>query len=287
MDPAIKKALQKAGDASILIQAKRVHGGSINDSYYIETEKRKYFIKYNKRSPERFFEMEAKGLEQIRKTDTIKVPDVLSFSDEESNGFLALEWIDGKKNDGTEKRLGEQLAAFHSTFGKKHGFEDDTFIGHLPQPNGLYISWLDYYRDKRLKAQVKLGIERNHIGGKRKKQLVKLVENLGNWIPNEVKPSYLHGDLWNGNWLVGPEGEPYVIDPSFLYGDRQFEIAFTELFGGYSRDFYDAYQASFPLSSDYGEIKSLYQLYYLLVHLNMFGEAYGPSVDAILNKYVP
>lgn len=113
----------------------------------------------------------------------------------------------------------------------------------------------------------------------------KLLENLDKWVPDKVEPSYLHGDLWGGNWLSGPGGEPYVIDPSFLYGDRHFELAFTEVFGGYSSEFYQAYQDRFPLSPYYEDVKPLYQLYYLLVHLNMFGEAYGRSVDTILKRY--
>lgn len=115
---------------------------------------------------------------------------------------------------------------------------------------------------------------------------MRLLEKLDTWIPNNPKSSTLHGDLWGGNWMTGKGGVPYLIDPSILFGDHEFEMAFTELFGGFSQRFYDAYHSVFPLSPEYETRKELYQLYYLLAHLNMFGESYGGSVDRIVRKYV-
>lgn len=167
-----------------------------------------------------------------------------------------------------------------------HGLETDTYIGILPQPNELNANWLEYYRDKRLGTQLQIGIENGHITDKRRKQLEKLLERLDKWVPSFVEPSHLHGDFYSGNWIIGQGGEPFIVDPSFLYGDRHFEIAFTELFGGFPDKFYDAYDESYPLRKDFDDVKPIYQLYYLLAHLNMFGEAYGESVDKILNRYV-
>ncbi|WP_010529291.1 fructosamine kinase family protein [Lentibacillus jeotgali] len=285
MHELIEKALHQAGDHSNIKMAKRAAGGSINESYVVGTYNRTYFIKYHPDAPERFFELEAKGLALIRETNSIAVPEVFTYSDESSRAFLVMEWIEGAPAADTDWKLGDRIAKMHQTHGEKHGFDHDTFIGSLPQTNGLFSSWLDYYRDRRLSVQMQLGIDRGRMIGKRRKRMETLLENLGNWIPDDAAPSYLHGDLWGGNWLTGPGGEPYVIDPSFLYGDRHFEIAFTEVFGGYSSDFYRAYQERFPLSPDYGDIKPLYQLYYLLAHLNMFGESYGRSVDTVLKRY--
>ncbi|ALX49222.1 fructosamine kinase family protein [Lentibacillus amyloliquefaciens] len=285
MNELIEKALHQAGDHSNVKSVKRAAGGSINKSYFVETDNRKYFIKYHPDAPDRFFELEAKGLALIRETNSIAVPEVYTYSDESNNACLVMEWVEGAASADTDWKLGERIAAMHQTFGEKHGFEDDTFIGTLPQTNGLFSSWLDYYRDRRLLFQLQLGIDRGRVTGKRRDRMETLLDNLDKWIPGDADPSYLHGDLWGGNWLSGPGGEPYVIDPSFLYGDRHFELAFTEVFGGYSSDFYRAYQEHFPLSPDYEDIKPLYQLYYLLVHLNMFGEAYGRSVDTILKRY--
>ncbi|WP_077324278.1 fructosamine kinase family protein [Virgibacillus siamensis] len=285
MHTLIQTALHEAGDYTKPFNIKQSHGGSINESYFVETEQQKYFIKFHPDAPDRFFELEAKGLELINGTNSISVPDVLAYSDVKGSAYLVLEWVEGTKKPQTEALLGDRIAQMHQATGKQHGFPDDTFIGLLPQPNGLFDNWLQYYRDRRLSAQLKLGIDRNRMTGNRRIRMEKLIDNLHNWVPDDVAPSYLHGDLWGGNWLTGKDGEPYVIDPSFLFGDRHFELAFTELFGGYSADFYQAYKKRFPVMRDYEDIKPLYQLYYLLVHLNIFGEMYGGAVDAILKRY--
>ena len=280
------KALAAAGDHTKIREIKRVHGGSINESFFVETNKNKYFIKCHPNSPKHFFSMEAKGLQYIKNTGTISVPEVLAYSDEKEAAFLVLEWIEGQETVNTQALLGRQLAAMHEHAVEKHGFSQDTYSGILPQPNGLYDNWLEYYRDRRLRAQLELGMENNTITGKRREKMDQLLESLGNWIPEDMKPSYLHGDLWNGNWMAGSGGRPYLIDPSFLFGDRHFEIAFTELFGGFSQAFYRAYSDRYSLDPLYHERKPLYQLYYLLVHINLFGEVYGTQVDRVLKRYV-
>src|SRR5699024_1134271 len=123
------------------------------------------------------------------------------------------------------------------------------------QPNELNANWLEYYRTKRLTSQLEIGIEKESITGKRRDQLETLIDNLEEWIPSFVEPSPLHGVLYSGNWIVGPGGEPYIVDPSFLYGDRHFEMAYTELFGGLPTRFYQAYNEAFPLEKHYEDIK--------------------------------
>lgn len=280
------KALQQANDDSTCLDIEQLYGGSINKSFFVETNNNQYFIKYHPQAPDHFFEREAEGLARIKETNTIRVPEVLAVSDETDEAFLLMEWVEGEATPHTEVELGQQIAHMHQSLGEKHGFGKQTYIGKLSQPNGWCSSWLDYYRNQRLMTQLEYGIQNNRVTGKRRDQLEKLLSHLDEWIPKDASPSYLHGDLWGGNWLVGEDGHPYVIDPSFLYGDRHFEIAFTELFGGFSYRFYEAYQDQWPLADDYADRKPLYQLYYLLVHLNMFGEAYGRDVDVILNHYL-
>ncbi|GAB4075104.1 fructosamine kinase family protein [Barrientosiimonas marina] len=286
MTQRIQQALEQAGEHARLETVQRVGGGSINDSYYARTANQAYFIKYQPNAPENFFDLETQGLELIRETQSIAVPHVYALTEDTQGAYLIMAWVDGKPAASTEWQLGDRIAALHQSTGQWHGFSADTFVGTLPQPNGLFASWLAYYRDQRLMRQLQLGIEQGTMTGKRRERMEKLLENLHKWVPDDVAPAYLHGDLWGGNWLAGPDGEPYVIDPSFLYGDRHFELAFTEVFGGFGRDFYQAYQERFPLSADYDAIKPVYQLYYLLVHLNMFGEVYGRSVDRILQRYI-
>lgn len=281
-----KIALENGRDYSGIETIKKIQGGSINEAFYIRTVDAEFFMKFHANSPKGFFKSEAIGLRLIKETETISVPNYLSYSDQPGNAFLLLEWIEGKKNEKTEEILGYKLAELHKSYGRMHGFETDTYIGILPQPNELNPNWLEYYREKRLRTQLEIGIENGHITDKRRKQLEKLLERLDKWIPSFVEPSHLHGDFYSGNWIVGPGGEPFIVDPSFLYGDRHFEIAFTELFGGFPKKFYEAYNENYPLRKDYDDVKPIYQLYYLLAHLNMFGEAYGESVDKILNKYV-
>ncbi|WP_223154994.1 fructosamine kinase family protein [Alkalibacillus aidingensis] len=281
----ITEALQEVGDFTNIKKVEPVHGGEINQSYYVETDEQQYFLKYNPDAPKDFFRLEVEGLRLIKSTNTVNVPHVITYLDQPGKSILMTEWIEGRSNTDTEYLLGEQLAKLHQTYAKQHGFKEKTYIGTLPQKNDFYDEWVDYYRDKRLIQQYRLGVERGLISGERQKGLQQLMDQLHKWIPTGIKPSYLHGDFWGGNWLTGPKGEPYVIDPSFLYGDRHFELAFTELFGGFSKSFYRGYNSILPEDGYYPQVKKLYQLYYLLVHLNIFGEMYGSSVDSVIKEY--
>lgn len=281
-----KIALESGRDYSEIETIKKIQGGSINEAFYVQTVDAEFFMKFHPNSPKGFFKSEAIGLRLIKETETISVPHYLSYSDQPGNAFLLLEWIEGVKHERTDEILGQKLAELHKCYGRMHGFETDTYIGILPQPNILHANWLEYYRDYRLGTQLEIGIEKGLITDKRRKRLEQLLDRLDEWVPSFVEPSHLHGDLYAGNWIVGPGGEPFIVDPSFLYGDRHFEIAFTELFGGFPKVFYEAYEESYPLRKDYEDVKPIYQLYYLLAHLNMFGEAYGESVDKILERYV-
>ncbi|MEI3604165.1 fructosamine kinase family protein [Pseudogracilibacillus sp. SE30717A] len=286
MERLAKIALENGRDYSGLETIKKIKGGSINEAYYIQTVDAEFFMKFHLNSPKGFFKSEATGLRIIKETGRISVPNFLSYSDQPGKAFLLLEWIEGKKTDDTETVLGQKLAHLHQCFGRMHGFQNDTYIGLLPQPNELNANWLEYYKEYRLGSQINQGIEKGLIKDQRRVRLEKLMEQLEKYIPSFVEPSHLHGDLYSGNWIVGPGGEPFIVDPSFLYGDRHFEMAYTELFGGFSSKFYDAYDEIYPLRKDYDDIKPLYQLYYLLAHLNLFGESYGENVDSILSRYV-
>lgn len=166
----------------------------------------------------------------------------------------------------------------------QYGLGKPTYIGKLPQTNGWYSDWVEYFRDHRLQLQLDLSVQFNRMNQKRRLKLETLIRDLDKYLPNQPRVSLLHGDLWGGNWITGQAGKPYLIDPSVLYGDHLFELAFTELFGGFSEVFYSKYKEILSLEDYYEEVKPIYQLFYLLVHLNMFGEAYGAVVDRILKN---
>ncbi|WP_058308753.1 fructosamine kinase family protein [Gracilibacillus massiliensis] len=284
----MENKLRSIGDHSKIKTIQSVSGGDINQAYFVETAAQTYFIKSNKQVSATFFQAEAEGLDRIRATKTINVPEVFHYdvaqNDEEI--FLIMEWVEGAKHASTGKWLGEDLAALHSTnVGDQYGLDRSTFVGEIRQENLLFDSWLDYYREQRLQPQMNLAISNGSMTGKRLKRMEQLLTRLDQYVPHAPRVSLLHGDLWGGNWLAGLNGKPYLIDPSIVYGDPLFEIAFTELFGGFPADFYASYQSTLPLKDYYEDIKPLYQLFYLMVHLNLFGESYGTSVDRILKHY--
>ncbi|SIS40945.1 Fructosamine-3-kinase [Salimicrobium flavidum] len=237
--------------------------------------------------PPYFFQAEARGLELIRETETIHVPAVYHYDEnEQGDAWLILEHIPaGTPSSLTTSRLGERLARMHSQGGESYGFDQPTFVGEILQKNSMGPSWVDYYRDERLLPQLRRAEADGKLQGDRRKRAFHLLDNLDKWIPENRGSSLLHGDLWGGNWIAGPGDTPYLIDPSVFYGDRLMDLSFTELFGGYPRNFYEAYQEHFPLPDYYEEVKPLYQLFYLLVHLNIFGESYGSAVDRVLRPY--
>jgi len=288
MKSVLENGLQALGLNAAIQSFHSVSGGSINEAFCVKTEQQTFFVKLNREVTAAFFEFEQRGMEEIRATDTISVPDVFGVVTDPASGIpmLWLEWTEGEKRPDTEVLLGERLAVMHRETRDQFGLEGNSYIGRLDQENALEDSWLVYYRDYRLKGQLEMGRERGRIQGERAYKLVRLLDRLDEWIPEKPAASLLHGDLWGGNWMTGSGGVPYLIDPSILYGDHEFEIAFTHLFGGFSESFYDAYRSVFPLSGSYQEREPLYQLYYLLVHLNLFGETYGGAVDRILRRYV-
>lgn len=289
MKSIIKDALIEIGDQSNIKGIEPVTGGEISRTFQVKTKENNYFVKINLDAPEDFFEKEATGLQMIKETKTISVPDVFYYSSSDSRlkGILVMEWVEGSVTRTTEEELGRQIALLHQSYGKSFGLDTDTYIGNIKQTNGWFENWSTFFMEKRLLAQAYFADKKGILGRERKSKLEWLYEHLDQWIDTkQVKPSLLHGDLWGGNWIAGAKGKPYVIDPSVFYGDFEFELAFTEMFGGFSSKFYDSYKEVNPISEGYEDRKLIYQLYYYLVHLNHFGEAYGPHIDRILKYYV-
>ncbi len=262
-----------------------VGGGDINSAARVETLDARYFVKWNPQSRPHMFETEARGLNLLAAAEALRVPRVVAVIDQPS--ALVLEWIDlGSNKLAAAEALGRGLAQLHRSSAATYGLDHDNYIGSTPQRNTPARSWIEFYRDRRLGAQRDLAQRRGHLTLDRARRLDRVMERLDHWI-NEAKvvPSLLHGDLWGGNTLIDAQGQPVLIDPAVYYGDREAEIAFTELFGGFGARFYAAYNEAWPLDRGYADRRDLYNLYHLLNHLNLFGESYGGSVDAILRHY--
>lgn len=267
----------------------RMSGGDINEARRLETSDGRFFLKMNDAAQaHEMFAAEAKGLNLLASTRTLRIPQVIGFSQPEADktGFLLLEFIEtGNRRPDFWQRLGEDLATLHRTRHQQFGLDFDNFIGLLPQANVSYHSWTNFYIHQRLAPQVTLAESSNRLNTTDLQQFEKLYQKLHHIIPEEA-PSLIHGDLWNGNFLADENGAPVLIDPAVCFASREMDVAMSLLFGGFDETFYQAYRYAYPLLPGWEERMELYQLYYLLVHVNLFGGGYAQSVRQILRKFI-
>lgn len=264
-----------------------VSGGDISSAYLIETPSERLFLKHN-RNPNSLdmFMAEKKGLETIAATQAIKTPNVIDIGKHNEDAFLLLDYIETRNPfEKDMEDFGFQLAELHNSQHNSHfGFPADNFIGNLHQSNKQHKTWIDFYAEERLQPQFDIALKLGLLNFKEIPSKEHLHSNLKLYF-NTIKPSLLHGDLWSGNYLISSNGEVYLIDPATYYGNHEVDIAMSKLFGGFSNSFYNAYQQIIPFDKNTNDRIELYQLYYLLVHLNMFGSPYYSSVKRILSNY--
>ncbi len=262
-------------------------GGSISSAYILKWDKGAYFLKVNtSKDALEIFTAEKKGLQAIEETATIAVPKVHHIDVYESKAYLLMDYVESKSASGNDyKALGTQLAKLHLNHKDKFGFTSDNFIGSLPQSNTQHSDWASFYWQERIAPQLKLAKQNKMLKTTEiiSEQTAKSVfeELLG----KDISPSLLHGDLWGGNYLIAADGTPYLIDPATYWGHSMVDIAMSRLFGGFGNEFYSAYHHIIPKTENYNAQVDLYQLYFLLVHLNLFGRSYYGSVEGILEKY--
>ncbi|TWO31964.1 fructosamine kinase family protein [Seonamhaeicola sediminis] len=262
-----------------------VSGGDISEAFVIKTNTQKFFLKKNRLENQNMFKTEYRGLQAIAKTNTITTPKVYGIGTFENSSFLLLEWIESKHPSNKDfKTLGTQLAQLHQITAAQFGFENNNFIGSLNQSNNKHSNWTNFYVEERLLPQLNLAKSKGLLNSKEIPSTLAIKETLQPIFEN-IKPSLLHGDLWSGNYLISSKGIPYLIDPAVYYGHNEVDIAMTKLFGGFSNDFYEAYFDMTPPDHHTNQRVEIYQLYYLLVHLNLFGQSYYGSVKSILQKY--
>jgi protein-ribulosamine 3-kinase len=262
-------------------------GGCINNGGRLQTNQGDFFLKWNDaaRYPG-MLNAEALGLQKLLSASVIRIPNVVLVNQTAKFQFLLLEFIEhGTPSLKHWQLFGEQLAALHRISAEMYGFPSDNYIGSLPQSNQHGNDWIKFFIAKRLSPQVDLAIKSGKITSNVEGMFFKLYEKLPLLITKE-KPALLHGDLWSGNKLVDNMGNPCLIDPAVYSGHREVDIGFTKLFGGFPQAFYDSYNAHFPLENGLEERLRIYNLYPLLVHLNLFGETYLNQVVSILKHFV-
>jgi protein-ribulosamine 3-kinase len=271
----------------IITDINAVSGGDINNVYQLHCGNNSYLLKVNDRYnyPD-MFAREEEGLSAIRKTNTIAVPDVILQGEFEIEGYLILQWVNaGPANIPASSELGIQLAQMHKGSNTQFGFYTDNYMGSLIQSNNWYNTWSDFFIEQRLQPMVKMAADKKELTQTDIYRFDELYKKLPDLFIEEPA-SLLHGDLWGGNYLINTKGKPYLIDPAVSYGNREFDIAMTTLFGGFDSAFYEAYYQEFPLQLGWQKRLKLWNLYPLLVHVNLFGGMYARQVRENLSVFI-
>lgn len=257
-------------------------GGSINNVFLLDTSEGKKVLKLNE--THRFpgmFDAEAEGLRELKNSHTVDVPNVFATGETGRMAYLLLEYREkAPQKPDFWSRFAQDLAALHKTTAPKFGFHSSNYIGSLPQYNHHHASAADFYLSERLEPQLKMALDNGFFF----RGLENIFRNISEAIPKEA-PSLVHGDLWNGNYITNEKGLPCFIDPAVSYAPREMDLAMMKLFGGFPEEVYREYDEIFPLAPGFKNRVSLWQLYYLLVHLNIFGRSYLPQVKNILDSY--
>jgi fructosamine-3-kinase len=215
----------------------------------------------------------------------LRVPEVLAVSDARGAAFLVLELLQPTRRvRDFDERLGQGLAALHRFGAAGFGLHHDNFIGRLAQTNSAEPDWPSFYLQRRLQPQVQQAARR--LGGALLQDFERLFARLPELTGPAEPPARLHGDLWGGNLHVDDAGAPCLIDPAVYGGHREMDLAMMRLFGGFSERVFEAYEYAYPLAAGAAERLALYQLYPLLVHVNLFGGGYVGSVRAALSRYL-
>ncbi len=261
-----------------------IGGGSINQSFRLEgTDGRRYFLKVNDARHHAMFIAEAAGLHALAATGTLRVPRTIAHGIADDRSYVALEYLE-LCSRGNAHWLCERLAALHRCTVDQFGFDGDNFIGTILQPNARTNDWIGFWRQHRLGFQLRLAA-RNGYGDRLQNLGEKLMDALPAFFAGYTpQPSLLHGDLWGGNHAFLADGAPAIFDPATYYGDRECDIAMTELFGGYPANFYAAYRSAWPLDPGYATRRDLYNLYHILNHANLFGGGYATQAEQMMQR---
>lgn len=281
-------------------QRRSVAGGCINQGYAVIGNTGTYFVKLNQASKLEMFEAEALGLRQMLATKTIRVPKPICVGTAVEFAYIVLEWLELGSGNNTQswEALGSQLAAMHcwhsfssSTSSNpaefrgdqnKFGWDVNNTIGSTPQINTWTSNWAEFFAEYRLGYQFKLAQRR---GGHFPLE-AKVMAAVPKLLNHQPQPSVVHGDLWGGNAGITTSGEPVIFDPAAYIGDREVDLAMTELFGGFPTAFYRGYHDICAMEEGYKRRKILYNLYHILNHFNLFGGGYGSQANRMMEQII-
>jgi fructosamine-3-kinase len=284
VDPELARAVSRALGERV-VSARAVPGGDINEAWRIGLgSELEVFVKTNASAPPGFFAREAEGLRWLAEARALRVPRVRAVG--EAPAFLALEWLEpGPPMPGHDEALGRGLAALHRSGAEAFGFARDNYIGSLPQANTPRESWPAFYAERRLRPLMQRAQDVGVLPRSLASPLEALIDRLPDLTGPTEPPARLHGDLWGGNLHRDVEGAPCLVDPAVYGGHREVDLAMLRLFGGASERTFDAYDEAIPLAPGTSERVALYQLYPLLVHVNLFGAGYLGSLQAAVERY--
>jgi fructosamine-3-kinase len=273
-----------AASALRITECTELGGGCINRGYRLAGSTAVYFVKLNRAGRRAMFEAEAEGLRAIGQTGTVRVPVPLCTGEDERHCWLVLEYMDLVPGGAeTMAVLGQRLAALHRTSAERFGWHRDNTIGATPQPNRWSAGWTEFWRTQRLGFQLELA-DRNGYRGALQRRGGALLARLDGLLAHDPARSLLHGDLWGGNAAATVAGEPVLFDPACYYGDREADLAMTELFGGFAPAFYSAYRDAWQVDAGYAVRRDLYNLYHVLNHLNLFGGGYRAQAEGMIER---
>lgn len=279
-------------DVSVSLPSGIMHGGISSTTVLLLSNGTKVFLKMNSAANIAFFDAEEEGLAAISSTHTIGTPKLYckGTDEETASSFLMMEPIErGVQRSDTWTVLGHEFADMHladaSAFvqGGSYGFLHDNFIGATKQINTPKDSWIDFFRKCRLEPQMKMA--EHAMSSRDIDASLRLLDRLDDLLEEPLRPSLLHGDMWGGNHLIGPDGRAVLIDPAAYVGHAEADIAMTEMFSPMPRDFYKGYHEKIPESAGYRDRCDLYNLYHYLNHFNLFGGGYLMSSLRIIHHY--
>lgn len=261
-----------------------IAAGHANQAVLLRTSWGPFFLKFNYESNGDLFREEAHGLELMARHTSLFVPVVYGFGQVEGTNYLVTEWVrQGPQSTDYWSELAEGLAELHMATQVGFGLDRPNYIAVLPQRNDAHTDWTSFFIDERLEPLLQRAHDHQLINKETMQKVQAIYPVLGGFFPSE-KPALLHGDLWSGNIMRTTKGNPVLIDPAVYYGHREMDIAFSHLFGGFSDEFYETYNELFPLEPGFEDRKDVYNLYPLLVHLNLFGTGYLPGILRVVKR---